>query len=133
MGMLCHTCHGAGRIGNQAEIALANWNATTCFSCKGLGYAETFGRVETIVGESIIGKVLHYDPQIGAAHIQLEESLHQGEGLMVLSHGKAIRFKAGDILISGMRLQLALSGWEVKILVPEPLALGAWVLRDQEI
>ena len=81
----------------------------------------------------MLGKVLAYDPLLGAAIIQLEESLHQGDSLMAISNGIVYRFKAGNILVSNMRLQLALKGWEIRLLVPTPLASGAWILRDEEI
>lgn len=133
MGMLCNTCRGAGRVEGNRNMAIFPSSGSACFSCHGRGYADSRHRNTATIETPMIGKVLAYDPQMGAVVVQLEQSLHQGDELMAISNGNVIEFTAGNILVSGMRLQLALSGWEVRILVPGPLAVGAWILGAEDI
>ena len=131
--MLCNTCRGAGRVEGSGIMAFSSISGNACLSCQGRGYSGSNQRSTVTLEAPLVGKVMAYDAQMGAAVVQLEHSLHQGDELMVLSNGTVIKFKAGNILVSGMRLQLALSGWEVRILVPGPLAEGAWILGAEEI
>lgn len=76
-----------------------------------------------------IGKVLAYDASMGAAKVYLEETIQQGDQLLVLSSGVMVEFVVEAILVAGMRLSMALRGWEVTLLVPQELQPGAWIMR----
>ncbi len=128
MGVLCHTCHGSGRLlGGDARYAAHA--ATACGGCEGRGYRSASRRSDEAVADVEIGKVLAYNHTMGAAIVYLEETIQQGDSLLVVAQGVAIEFAVEAILVAGMKLSMALKGWEVTLLVPQPLQPGAWIMR----
>lgn len=106
--------------------------AVACGYCEGRGYRSDNRRASQLLHDVEVGKVLAYDSTMGAAKVYLEETLHQGDDLLVVAHGVAVTFKVDTILVAGMKLSMALRGWEVTLLVPQPLPTGAWIMRKED-
>ena len=106
--------------------------AVACGFCDGRGYRSDSRRASHQLHDVEVGKVLAYDSTMGAAKVYLEETLHQGDDLLVIAHGGAVTFKVDTILVAGMKLSMALSGWEVTLLVPQAVPKGAWIMRKED-
>jgi DnaJ-class molecular chaperone len=129
MGVLCVTCQGSGRSIGMTAVTQAHHAGTACSTCEGRGYRSDHRRATTQPEDLEVGKVLAYDASMGAAKVYLEETLHQGDRLLVLAQGIMIEFVVDTILVANMRLSMALKGWEVTLLVPQALQTGAWIMR----
>jgi hypothetical protein len=105
---------------------------TACGTCEGRGYRSDHRRAAEQLWDVEVGKVLAYDPSLGAAKVYLEETLQQGDRLLVVAQGLAIEFVVETMLVAGMKLSMALKGWEVTMLVPQALLPGAWIMRKEE-
>jgi DnaJ-class molecular chaperone len=128
MGVLCNTCQGSGRMAGFG-VAQAHQAGMACGYCEGLGYRRDSRRAAQLMDDVEVGKVLAYDGTMGAAQVYLEETIHRGDSLVVVAQGLAMRFQVDTILVAGMQLTMALKGWEVTLLVPQPMQPGAWIMR----
>jgi hypothetical protein len=128
MGARCTSCQGSGRLSGLGYTH-THLSGVTCGLCQGLGYRSERRSADHPTEDVEVGKVLAYDATTGAARIYLEETLQQGDTLLVLSHGIALEFEVETMVVAGMKLSMALRGWEVTMLVPQALQTGAWLMR----
>jgi hypothetical protein len=130
MGVLCNTCHGSGRM-NGLGVMEMHRAGMACNFCQGRGYRHDDRRIATVATIEV-GKVIAYDWTIGAAHIYLEETVNRGDRLIAICQGMPVDFELRTMVVAGMDLPMALRGWEVTMLVPQPLQPGAWILRKED-
>jgi hypothetical protein len=129
MGVLCHTCQGSGRSAGFGPADLRP-GRMACNLCEGRGYRHDNRRTAEATTVDV-GKVLAYDPMIGTAYVSIEETLNRGDKLIAICHGLAVEFELRTMVVAGMNLPMALRGWEVAMLVPQPLQPGTWIMRKE--
>ena len=110
LGMVCGACQGTGYIHNHS-----GWNRNT--------------RTPEVVKE-YVGKVSAYLPGTKTARLELEETLHVGDRIKIISLFSEVEFVLERMTVVGMDMSIALSNWEgVAILVPGPVPVSALVYR----
>lgn len=139
--MLCAACKGSG-IAPAPHLpgSYGGWMdqsrygmGVVCRACDGTGYRSTRGNRARSEANSTdkdsIGKVIQYYPGLMTATLSLEECLHVGNRLMIVDADGETEFALDKIMVSKMQMSMALAGWEVAILVPRPVDLGARIYR----
>lgn len=104
-------------------------NSVACGLCEGLGYRSDSRRTAVATEDLEVCRVLAYDGTMGAVKVYLEETLAQGDQMLVVTQGRIVEFVVDHILVAGMQLTMALRGWEVTLLVPQALQPGDWIIR----